>query len=50
MLFQYDKEVIAVPKSDNAIGFDYKSDGLYMDSNGKISFASKYHMFIVGLE
>ena len=48
--------------SDNAIGLDYNSDGLYMDSNGKIasghkfyreskiSFASKYHMFIVGLE
>lgn len=35
----YKKEVpdavAAVPKSENVLGFDYKSDGLYTDSNGR---------------
>ena len=43
VLFQYDKDVISVLKSDNAIGFDYKSDGLYMDSNGKIASGHKFY-------
>lgn len=34
VLFEYEKIVTSVVISDNAIGLDYKSDGLYMDSNG----------------
>lgn len=34
VLFEYEKVVDSVVISDNAIGLDYKSDGLYMDSNG----------------
>ena len=35
LLFEYDVEITPVAVSDeNAIGLDYKSDGLYMDSNG----------------
>ncbi len=34
VLFEYEEVITSVPVSDNAIGLDYKSDGLYMDSNG----------------
>lgn len=34
ILFVFDKTSEPVPVTDNAIGLDYKSDGLYMDSNG----------------
>lgn len=34
VLFEYEKIVTSVVISDNAIGLDYKSDGLYMDSDG----------------
>lgn len=44
VLFEYDKEIIWVSKnSTNAIGFDYKSDGLYMDSNGNKAMVHKYY-------
>ena len=33
---QFEKNIVQAAKSDNVIGLDYKSDGLYMDSNGKI--------------
>jgi len=37
VLFEYDKAVEPVPvTSERAIGLDYKSDGLYMDSNGDL--------------
>ena len=36
VLFEFEKNIIQVAKSDNVIGLDYKSDGLYMDSNGNI--------------
>lgn len=42
-LFEFDKLIYVVPKSDNAIGLDYKSDGLYMDSNGNIGTNHKYY-------
>lgn len=35
VLFEYEKKTVNVAvNTDNAIGLDYKSDGLYMDSNG----------------
>ena len=44
VLFEYDAEVIVMSKmSSNAIGLDYKSDGLYMDSNGKRADMHKYY-------
>ena len=42
VLFEFDREITAVPKSDNAIGLDYKSDGLYMDDQGNIGSDHKY--------
>lgn len=36
LLFAYEAEIPAVPLSDNAVGLDYKSDGLYTDSNGNV--------------
>ena len=44
VLFEYDTEVIVMSKmSSNAIGLDYKSDGLYMDSNGNKANMHKYY-------
>ena len=43
ILFAFDKSVEAVPISDNAVGLDYKSDGLYMDSNGH--FPKEVHKY-----
>ena len=34
VLFEYETNVQKVPVSDSVIGLDYKSDGLFMDSNG----------------
>ena len=34
VLFEYDEDIPRATVSDNVIGLDYKSDGLYMDSNG----------------
>lgn len=34
ILFEYEKAITPAIISDNAVGIDYKSDGLYMDSNG----------------
>ena len=44
-LFEYEQEDIpSVSKSStNAIGLDYKSDGLYMDSNGNKAGVHKYY-------
>ena len=41
-LFEFDKLIYVVPTSDKAIGLDYKSDGLYMDSNGIVGSNHKY--------
>ena len=43
ILFEYDAVIPVVPVSDNAIGLDYKSDGLYMDSNGHCPTGHKYY-------
>ncbi len=45
VLFEYEQEDIpSVSKSStNAIGLDYKSDGLYMDSNGNKAGVHKYY-------
>ncbi len=42
MLFEYVSCVTPVSVSNKIIGFDYKSDGLYMDSNGNIGSDHKY--------
>ena len=41
-LFEFDKLICVVPSSGKAIGLDYKSDGLYMDSNGDVGSNHKY--------
>ena len=41
LFFKFEKEIRPV-KPVNAIGLDYKSDGLYMDSNGNIGSGHKY--------
>ena len=44
ILFEYEKEIKWVSKnSTNAVGLDYKSDGLYMDSNGNKAMVHKYY-------
>lgn len=44
VLFAFDATVRTVSKTTtNAIGLDYKSDGLYMDSNGKVGTNHKYY-------
>ncbi len=43
VLFEYEALIQPIPVSDNAIGLDYKSNGLYMDSNGNIGSEHKYY-------
>ena len=43
VLFEYDADIKCVPVSDNALGLDYASDGLYMDSNGHRGSNHKYY-------
>lgn len=43
ILFEYEKAITPAIISDNAVGIDYKSDGLYMDSNGYCPFGHKYY-------
>lgn len=44
VLYEYDNEVKSVAlDKDNAIGLDYKSDGLYVDSNGNKPPLHKYY-------
>lgn len=43
VLFEYDEDIVPVSKCSNrVIGLDYKSDGLYMDSEGSIGSNHKY--------
>lgn len=43
VLFEYEREVRFISKdTDNVIGLDYKSDGLYMDSNHIVGSNHKY--------
>ena len=44
VLFEYEADITMVcMMSTNAIGLDYKSDGLYMDSNSKSAGMHKYY-------
>lgn len=44
VLFEFDTNIVSVTKTTtNAIGLDYKSNGLYMDSDGNIGSNHKYH-------
>lgn len=41
--FEFEKTINQVPISNNVIGWDYKSDGLYADSNGNVCGSPKYY-------
>ena len=43
VLFEYEKNVTSVPLSDNVIGLDYASGGLYIDDKGNIGSNHKYY-------
>lgn len=44
VLFEYDETVIPVAHpEDNAVGLDYKSDGLFVSSGGEICGSPKYY-------
>lgn len=44
VLFEFDTNIVSVTKTTtNAIGLDYKSNGLYMDSDGNIGSNHKYY-------
>lgn len=43
ILYEYEDNVKKIPISNNAIGLDYKSDGLYVDSNNHIGTNSKFY-------
>ncbi len=42
-LFEFDKLVYVAPTFGKAIGLDYKSDGLYIDSDGNVGSNHKYY-------
>lgn len=43
VLFEYETIIASVAISDSVIGLDYKSDGLYIDSNGCCPDSHKYY-------
>lgn len=43
VLYEFEEDIKQVPISNNAIGLDYKSDGLYMDSNNQIGTNHKFY-------
>lgn len=43
VLFTYEENIQKIDVIDNVIGLDYKSDGLYADSNGQICGSPKYY-------
>lgn len=43
VLFEFEKTVTQISFSDNVIGLDYASDGLYTDSNGNVGTNHKYY-------
>lgn len=44
VLYEYEKvDNTIVPNKDNALGLDYKSDGLYCDSNGNVATEHKFY-------
>ena len=44
ILFTFDKIINNIAISDNVLGLDYASDGLYTDSNGKKGTSHKYYI------
>ena len=44
VLYEYEADIIPVPAPEqNAVGLDYKSDGLYMSSDGEVCGSPKYY-------
>lgn len=43
ILYEFERVVTKVAKSKNAIGLDYKSNGLYMDNNGNVGTNHKFY-------
>lgn len=43
VLFEYESDINYQTDFNNAIGLDYKSDGLYMDSNGNVGTNHKFY-------
>ena len=43
VLFEYKPYITNISTINNVVGLDYKSDGLYMDSNGNIGSNHKYY-------
>lgn len=43
VLFEYNTNIVKIGKTDNIIGLDYKSNGLYTDSNGNVCGSPKYY-------
>ncbi len=43
VLYEFEQTITQISVSDNVIGLDYKSDGLYMDSNGNLGSLHKYY-------
>lgn len=43
VLYEYEDNISVVPLTDNAIGLDYASDGLYVDDNGNVGTNHKYY-------
>jgi len=43
VLFEFDKVIEQIPVSDNAIGLDYASDGLYVDDKGNVGSNHKFY-------
>jgi len=43
VLFEFEHKTISAPLSDNAIGLDYASNGLYVDDQGNVGSNHKYY-------
>lgn len=43
VLFAYETDILPIPVSDDAIGLDYASNGLYVDNEGNIGTNHKYY-------
>lgn len=48
ILFEFDREIKQVPITDNAIGLDYASNGLYVDDRGNVGSNHKYYRESLG--
>lgn len=43
ILYEYNKEIVKIEITDKVLGLDYKSDGLYTDSEGNTCGSPKYY-------